>query len=121
MPNIWVTPIRSPRATPENGGGEIDGADQREDAAGALHEAADAAERRIAGGEEERADRHARGAERHDLARAELVHGDAGDEAERRVAVVEQADQRGDADGRHAECVDSSGTMTAGAERIEYW
>ena len=37
------------------------------------------------------------GAERDDLARAKLVHRHAGDEAERRVAIVEEADERGDA------------------------
>ena len=100
---------------------EIDRADQGEDAAGALHEPADAAQSGIAGREQDRADRHGGRAKRHDLAWAELVHGDARDEAERRVAVVKQADQRGDADGVSPNAVDSSGTMTAGAERIEYW
>ena len=46
-----------------------------------------------------------RRAERDDLARPELIHRHAGDEAERRVAVVEEPDQRGDADGAEAEGV----------------
>ena len=104
MPNICVAPIRvAARDGREVGGGDVDGADQREDAAGALQEAADAGERRIAGREQQRADADERGAERHDLARTELVHRDAGDQAERRVAVVEEPDQRGEADGRQAE------------------
>ena len=54
-------------------------------------------------------------------ARAKLVDRRAGDEAEGRVAVVEQPDDRGDADRRQVEGPLSCGIITAGAERSAYW
>ena len=58
MPNICVAPISvAAREAGMIGRREIDRADQREDAARALHEAADACQRRIAGREQQRADR----------------------------------------------------------------
>jgi hypothetical protein len=99
----------------------IDRADQREHAAGALHEAADAGQVGSPVAKQQAPDRDRCRAERHDLARAELVHRHARDQAERRIGVVEKADERGDADGVRPKAADISGTMTAGAERIAYW
>src|SRR5204863_5139029 len=87
----------------EMGGGDIDRADQGEDARRALEEAPGAGDRRVPAREEERADSEQRRADGDDPARPELVHRNTGDEAEGRVAEVEQADQRGEANGAEAE------------------
>ena len=59
--------------------------------------------------------------ERHCDVYLQLVERDTRHEAERRIGVVEKADERSDADGAQSKASLSSGTMTAGAERIEYW
>ena len=53
--------------------------------------------------EQQRADADHRRADRDHLARPQPVHRRAGHQAERRIAVVEEADQRGDARGAEAE------------------
>ena len=57
----------------------------------------------VAGREHQRADADRGRADRDDLARPQSIQRDAGDEAERRVAVVEEADHRRDAQRREAE------------------
>ena len=52
----------------------------------------------IGGRKQHGADGHARRAERHNLSRPKLIQGDARDQTEWRVAVIEQANERGDAD-----------------------
>ncbi len=54
-------------------------------------------------GEQQRPDADRRRADGHDRARPQAIHRHAGDQAERRVAVVEEPDQRRDADGAEAE------------------
>ena len=78
-------------------GGDVDGADQREHAASALQDASQARGGRVARGEQQRADAHDRRADRNHAARSEPIERDAGHQAEGRVAVVEEADQRRDA------------------------
>ena len=98
MPNICVAPIS---VAARDGGKvrrrDVGGADQREHAAGALQEPADAGELRCC--PRRRAARRCRPPPRRSArpARPEPVHRRAGDEAERRVAVVEEPDHRRDA------------------------
>ena len=80
-----------------------DRADEREHAARALQKPADARQLAVARREQQRADADRRRADRDDLARAQPIHRDAGHEAERRVAVVEEAGHRRDAHGAQAE------------------
>ena len=87
----------------EVGGGDVDGADEREHAAGALKKASDAREVAVAGREHQRADADGGRADRDHLARPQSIERGAGDEAERRVAVVEQPDHRRDRGGGDAE------------------
>ena len=98
MPNICVSPI----SVAARDGGKLVVAIytapiKREHAAGALQQPAGARHLAVARREQQRADADRRGAERHDHSRPEPVHRRAGDEAERRIAIVEQADQRRDA------------------------
>jgi hypothetical protein len=95
---------RRPRGG-EVGGGDIGRADQGEDPAHALQEAPDRRQVGVAGGEQQRAHRDDRAAQRHHGARAQLVHGHAGHQAERRVAVVEKAHQGGEPRRRQAQGV----------------
>ena len=102
--------------------GDVDGADQREDAAGALQEPADACA--TAGCPSRTAARRLRpSAAPTGITRfgSQPVHRSARDQAERRIAVVEKADQRGSPERIRPKASDICGIMTAGAERSEYW
>ena len=106
MPNIWVNPI----SVAARDGGKLVVAIytapiKRKHAAGALQQPSDARHLAVPGREQQRADADRRGAERDDHPRAETIHRDAGHEAERRVAVVEEADQRGHTQRAEAEGV----------------
>ncbi len=85
-------------------GNDVDGADQREDATGALQKAAKISEPGLSRREQERTERNKHRRQRNDAARAELIDCDAGDEAEDRIAVIEHADQRGDPRGGKSVC-----------------
>ena len=87
----------------EVGRGDVHRADEREHAARPLDEAAEARELGIPRREQQRADADGGRANGNHLARPEAIHRRARDQAERRVAVVEQADHRGDAQRRQPE------------------
>ena len=84
-------------------GRDVDGADESEHAAGALEEASDARDSRIARRKHQCADTDRGRADRDDLPRAEPIQRRAGDQPERRVALVEQAHQRRHRRRAHAE------------------
>ena len=87
----------------EVGHRDVRRADQREDTARALNEAARVGETSVAAGEHQRTDADRCRADRNNAARSKPVHRDTGNQAERGVAVVEKARHRRDAGGRDAE------------------
>ena len=124
MPNICVAPIRvAARDAGKVRGRDVDGADQREDAAGALQKPPDARRAsRLPVANSSAPTPTAAAPIGTTLARPEPVQRHAGDQAERRVAVVEEArpaTRRAAASMPNAS--DSSGIITAGAERSVYW
>ena len=82
---------------------DVDGSDEREDSAGALQKAPHARRARIAEAEQQRARPDERSADRHHAARPEPIERHTGDQTERRVAEVEEPDQRPDAHRAEAE------------------
>ena len=104
MPNICVAPIN---VAARDGGKarrrDVDRADKREDAADTLEKPPDAGQAGISGREHQRADADRGGADRHDPARAETIDRRTRNQAERRVAPIEEAEQRRDRGRAHAE------------------
>ena len=91
------------RARREARGGDVDRAHQREDAARALQEAADAGQPRCCRSEQQRADADRGRAEGTTWRGPSRSIAAPGHQAERRVAAVEEADQRGHAHRAEAE------------------
>ena len=104
MPNIWVAPMRvAARDAGKLVVAMYAAPTSAKTPPAPCRNRPGARQHRITRREQQRADADRRGTDRDDLAWPELVHRHARDQAERRIAVIEQPDQRGDRGGAEPE------------------